>query len=190
MPFDRDYCERRITAGADGVRALLAIAEPIARAGVALRAAIGAGHAVFTAGNGGSAAQALHLSEELIGKYKNPRPPIRAVCLSADPTAITCIANDFGFAEIFARQLTGLARRGDVLIALSTSGESENIVRALTAARTLGVPTIGLLGRDGGRCRALCDHPLIVPATASEHIQEAHQVLVHMLVEAAEGMGG
>jgi D-sedoheptulose 7-phosphate isomerase len=180
----------RIAAAADSVRALLTIAGPIAQAGAALRAALDSGHAVFTCGNGGSAAQALHLSEELIGKYKNPRPPIRAVCLNADPTAITCIANDFGFQEIFARQLTGLAHRGDILIALSTSGESENILRALSAACGLGITTIGLLGRDGGRCRALCDHALIVPATPSEHIQEAHQVLVHMLVEAAEGVGG
>jgi len=190
LPIDRAYCEKRIAASADAIRALLPLASLIAEAGAAIHTALRAGNALFSCGNGGSAAQALHFSEELIGKYKNPRPPIRAVCLSADPTALTCIANDFGFAEVFARQVRGLARKGDILVALSTSGDSENILRALDGAREMGVLTIGLLGREGGKARALCDHALIVPLSPSEQIQEAHMVLVHMLVEAAEGGGG
>ena len=187
MPFDRDSCQSRISAAAEAVRGLADQMEAIVAAGEAVRASVTRGGTVFTCGNGGSAAQALHMAEELIGKYRLPRPPIRSVCLNADPTALTCIANDFGFAEVFARQVRGLARAGDVLVVLSTSGASENIDRALRAAAEVGVKTVGLLGRDGGVCRERCDHAIVVPGNASELIQEAHQVLVHLLVEAAEG---
>lgn len=186
MPFDPESCRFRVSAAADAVRSLGAQVDAIVAAGRAVRAALDAGGMVLSFGNGGSAAQALHLAEELIGKYRATRPPKRAICLNADPTALTCIANDFGFGEVFARQVRGLARPGDVVVALSTSGASDNVVRALSAAREVGAVTVGLLGRDGGACRALCDHAVIVPAQASELIQEAHQVVVHMLVEAAE----
>jgi D-sedoheptulose 7-phosphate isomerase len=187
MGFDRESCHSRITAAAAAVRALEGHLDAIVGAGKAVRAAVEGSGTIFVFGNGGSAAQSLHMAEELIGKYRLPRAPIRALCLNADPTALTCIANDFGFAEVFARQVRGLARTGDVVVALSTSGASENIVRGLTAARELGVTTIGLLGRDGGAALALCDHAIVVPARESELIQEAHQVVVHLLVEAAEG---
>lgn len=141
---------------------------------------------IATCGNGGSAAEALHLAEELVGRYRSDRAPIRALCLNADPTALTCIANDFGFAQIFARQVRGLLRRGDCLVVFSTSGRSENLLRALTVARELGVVTIGLLGRDGGEARRLCSHALVVSATDSAHIQEAHQVVMHLLCESFE----
>ncbi len=186
MPFDRAHCQSRLGAAVDAVRTLNDHLDAIVAAGRAVRIALDAGGAVLACGNGGSAAQSLHLTEELIGKYRATRPPLRAICLNADPTALTCIANDFGFAEIYARQVRGLGRRGDVLVALSTSGNSENIVRALTAAREMGVTTVGLLGRDGGACRVLCDHAIVVPAQAAELVQEAHQVVVHLLVEAAE----
>lgn len=144
------------------------------------------GRTIFTAGNGGSAAQALHLSEELIGRYRGNRPAHAAVCLNADPTALTCIANDFGFDEVFARQCEALLERGDVLIVLSTSGKSANIIAALNVARQRGATTIGLLGGDGGSCAPLCDHAIVVPAADSAHVQEAHQVVIHLLCEAAE----
>lgn len=144
------------------------------------------GGTIFTCGNGGSAAEALHLAEELIGRYRGNRPSCRAVCLNADPTALTCIANDFGYDEVFARQLEGLARSGDALVAFSTSGNSRNLVLALERAKRAQVRTIGLLGRDGGQCLAHCDDHLIVDATDSAHIQEAHQVIMHLLCEAVE----
>jgi D-sedoheptulose 7-phosphate isomerase len=171
----------------------------------ALIARLKAGGTLYTAGNGGSAAQALHLAEEFIGRYRSNRPPLRAVCLNADPTAVTCIANDFGFDQVFARQCKALLTERDVLIVLSTSGNSPNIVNALQAARDRGALAIGLLGNDGGRCRALCDHAIVVghtPASPgskaspsgqaaahakdSAHVQEAHQVALHLLCEAAE----
>ena len=105
---------------------------------------------MFTCGNGGSAAEALHLAEELTGRYKINRAALRAISLCADPTALTCIANDFGFEQVFARQLEALGRAGDLLVVFSTSGKSPNLLRVLEVAKRLNISTLGLLGRDGG----------------------------------------
>ncbi len=145
-----------------------------------------AGGTLYTAGNGGSAAQALHLAEELIGRYRDDRPPLRAVCLNADPTALTCIANDYGYGQVFSRQCEALLDERDALLVLSTSGNSDNVVEALRVARARGALAIGLLGGAGGRCAALCHHALIVPGTDSAHIQEAHQVALHLICELIE----
>src|SRR5436190_17721528 len=139
------------------------------------------GGTLYTCGNGGSAAQALHLAEEFVGRYRSDRPPLRAVCLNADPTALTCIANDFGFDQVFARQCEALLTERDVLAVLSTSGKSPNIVSALRIARKKHCATIGLLGRDGGECLALCDRSIVIVADDSAHIQEAHQVVLHLI---------
>ena len=141
------------------------------------------GGTLYTAGNGGSAVQAMHLAEELIGRYRGDRPAQRAICLNADPSAITCIANDFGYELVFARQCSALLTEHDVLLVLSTSGESTNLVEALRVARQRAAATIGLLGNAGGRCAGLCDYALIVPSEDSAHIQEAHQVVLHLLCE-------
>lgn len=145
-----------------------------------------AGGIIYTAGNGGSAAQALHLAEELVGRYRSNRAPCRAVCLNADPTALTCIANDFGFDQVFARQSQALLTPADILLVLSTSGKSGNIINALRAARDLGATTLGLLGNDGGPSLALCDQAIVVASADSAHIQESHQVAIHLLCEAFE----
>ena len=186
MAFDPTHVEARIRRSVETLGALAPLAGDIADAALALGRASASGATIYTCGNGGSAAQALHLAEELVGKYKAPRPPIGAVCLNADPTALTCIANDFGFEEVFARQAQALLREGDALVVLSTSGASENIRRALQTARERGAITLALLGRDGGVCRALADYAIVVPDDASETIQEAHQLLVHLLVEGVE----
>jgi D-sedoheptulose 7-phosphate isomerase len=146
------------------------------------------GGTIYTAGNGGSAAQALHLAEELIGRYRNNRRPLRAVCLNADPTALTCIANDFGFDEVFARQCDALLTAQDLLIVFSTSGNSPNIVQALRRARSRGATTIGLFGQGGGNGLDWCNHAIVIgdPGRDSALIQEAHQVVLHLLCEAAE----
>jgi D-sedoheptulose 7-phosphate isomerase len=144
------------------------------------------GGMICTCGNGGSAAEALHLAEELIGRYRSDRPPHKAVCLNADPTALTCIANDYGFDRVFSRQCEALLTDRDVLVAFSTSGNSPNIAQALRAAKARGAVTIGLLGRGGGRAAAECDLALTVPADDSAHIQEAHQVALHLICEALE----
>jgi D-sedoheptulose 7-phosphate isomerase len=154
----------------------------------ALRECLARGGTVYTCGNGGSAAEAMHLAEELIGRYRGNRSPHRAICLNADPTALTCIANDFGFESVFARQCEALAQPGDLLVVFSTSGNSENIVQALQAAQRRGAVTVGLLGRNGGRCEPLVNHPLVVASDDAAHIQESHQVALHLLCEAIETM--
>ena len=186
MIFDRAHVEDRVRRSADALSSLIPMADAVAEAGVALRDAVRRRATIYTCGNGGSAAQALHLAEELVGKYKHPRPPIPGLCLAADPTALTCIANDYGFEHVFSRQLEAFLRENDALVVLSTSGASENVVRALNVARERGALSIALLGNDGGPCRALADHPSIVPHDQSETIQEAHQLLLHLLVEAVE----
>ncbi|MCH8823449.1 MAG: SIS domain-containing protein [Planctomycetes bacterium] len=145
-----------------------------------------AGGTLYTAGNGGSAAQALHLAEELIGRYRGDRPPQRAICLCADTPALTCIANDYGFENIFSRQVKALATENDIVLVLSTSGNSPNIVNALQTARDNNATTIGLLGNDGGNCTELCDHSIIIPGEDSAHTQEAHQVVIHLICEVVE----
>lgn len=145
-----------------------------------------AGRTLFTCGNGGSAADALHLAEELVGRYRADRRPLPAVCLNADVGALTCIANDYGYEAVFARQLTALARPGDTLVVFSTSGNSPNILHALRAAREGGVTSVALLGRDGGAAVPLADHSIIVPSANGARIQEVHGLILHAICEAVE----
>ncbi|MCS6880451.1 MAG: SIS domain-containing protein [Oscillochloridaceae bacterium] len=145
-----------------------------------------AGRTLFTCGNGGSAADALHLAEELVGRYRADRRPLPAVCLNADASALTCIANDYGYEAVFARQLTALARPGDVLVVFSTSGNSPNILHALRAARERGVIGVALLGKDGGAAALLADHSIIVPSANGARIQEVHGLILHAICEAVE----
>ena len=173
----------RAVGAVDGLHALL---PAIAAAADELVGRLGGGGTLYTCGNGGSAAQAMHLAEELIGRYRSDRPAQRAVCLNADATALTCIANDFGYDQVFARQCEAMLAPGDLLAVLTTSGRSPNIVRALEVARDRGVRTVGLLGGGGGEASALCDHPILVESDVSAHVQEAHQVVVHLLCEAVE----
>ena len=144
------------------------------------------GNTIFWCGNGGSAAESAHLAVELIGRFKNNRRPLPSISLNADTSALTCIANDFGYDEIFARQLEGLARQGDVLVVLSTSGKSENILRALRKAKELGVVTIALLGKGGGPALDLADHAIVIDSTETARIQEIHLLLGHTFCEYAE----
>jgi D-sedoheptulose 7-phosphate isomerase len=145
--------------------------------------ALDAGGKVLTCGNGGSAAEALHLTEELIGRFSRDRRPLAGVCLSADPTAMTCIANDFGYEEVFARQIEGLGRKEDVVVALTTSGKSPSILRALERARKLGLTTIGLLGNPGSPAESLCDLALTPRAAEASHVQEIHLITIHLILE-------
>jgi D-sedoheptulose 7-phosphate isomerase len=144
------------------------------------------GNTIFWCGNGGSASESSHLAVELIGRFKNNRRPLPSISLNSDTSAITCIANDFGYDEIFARQLEGLARKGDVLVVLSTSGKSENILRALRKGKELGVTTIALLGKGGGEAASLADHPIVVNSSETARIQEIHLLIGHTFCEFAE----
>lgn len=181
-----EHLARRVAGAVAAVDSLRSQLDVVERLAGAVATTLDQGAALFTCGNGGSAAQAAHLAEELTGKYSRPRPPLRAVCLCADAAALTCIANDFGYERVFSRQLEALAGPGDALLVLSTSGQSPNVLEALDAAKRLGVQRLGLLGKDGGRARERCDLALVVSSDDTAHIQEAHQVVVHLILETVE----
>ncbi len=144
-----------------------------------------AGQTVFSCGNGGSHCDAMHFAEELTGRYRKDRRPLGALALG-DPSHVTCVSNDYGFTEIFSRQLEGLGRKGDILIGLSTSGNSENVMKAFATAKAKGIKTIALLGRDGGKMKAMADLAIVVPAQTSDRIQEIHIKLIHTVIETVE----
>ena len=145
-----------------------------------------AGNTIFWCGNGGSAAESSHLAVELIGRFKKNRRSLPSISLNADSAAITCIANDFGYDQIFSRQLEGLGQEGDVLVVLSTSGMSENITNALKQAKSMGVKTIALLGKGGGNAAALADYSIVIDSNETARIQEMHLLLGHTFCEYAE----
>jgi D-sedoheptulose 7-phosphate isomerase len=144
------------------------------------------GNTIFWCGNGGSASESSHLATELVGRFKENRVSLPSISLNADTTAITCIANDFGYDEIYARQLQGLSKPGDLLLVLSTSGNSVNIVRALEQAKISKVHSIALLGKGGGPAMALAEIPILVPGTETARIQEVHLLIGHTFCELAE----
>jgi D-sedoheptulose 7-phosphate isomerase len=144
------------------------------------------GNTIFWCGNGGSASESSHLATELLGRFKENRISLPSISLNADTTAITCIANDFGYDEIYARQLQGLSKPGDLLIVLSTSGNSGNIVRALEQAQISKVHSIALLGKTGGPAMGLAEIPILVPGSETARIQEVHLLIGHTLCELAE----
>ena len=159
-----------------------ALGQVIAR----LRTAFESGGRVYTFGNGGSAADAQHLAGELIGRYRRTRRPLPALALSVDPSVVTCIANDFGYDQLFARQVTALTRTGDVVIGFSTGGHSANVTRGLAAARGNGATTILFTGGDGGPARVEADIALVVPSSTTARVQEMHLLLLHLLSEALD----
>jgi D-sedoheptulose 7-phosphate isomerase len=163
-------------------------ADTIERITAALAQTLRRGGKILTCGNGGSAAEALHMAEEMMGRFHRDRAPLAAICLSADPTILTCIANDYGFEELFARQVEGLGRKGDALVALSTSGESPNVVRALQRARQLGLTTIGMLGEQGSAAEKWCDLALVLAAMDEAHRQEAHLMVIHAILECLDAL--
>lgn len=142
-------------------------------------------------GNGGSAADSQHLAAEFTGRFIKDRKPLPGLALSTDSSALTCIGNDYSFNDVFLRQVLALGRVGDCLVGISTSGNSENVVRAFVAAKELGIKTIGLLGRDGGKLASLADVSIIVPSDVTARIQEAHILIGHTIcggVEQALGL--
>lgn len=144
------------------------------------------GGRLYIAGNGGSAADAQHLAAEFVSKLARDRAPLPAEALTTDSSIITAIGNDYGYDQIFARQLAGKARKGDVFLGITTSGQSPNILKALATARDMGVPSIVFCGRDGGPAKPLADYCVIVPGTETSTIQELHIVLAHTLCESVE----
>jgi D-sedoheptulose 7-phosphate isomerase len=143
-------------------------------------------HTVYLFGNGGSAADAQHIAAELIGRFKLERKSIPAISLTTDTSTITSIANDYSFDEIFSRQCEGLVNQDDVIISISTSGNSKNIINGLNIAKKKGAKTIGLLGNNGGSIKELVDISLIVDSNSTARIQEAHRVIYHIICELVE----
>lgn len=175
-----------IRASAATVSSLGKQTDAIDAAARTMVAALRDGRKVLAAGNGGSAAEALHMAEELVGRFCGNRRSLPAVALVADSTVLTCIGNDFGFDAVFSRQIEGLGERGDVLVLFSTSGRAANLTAAQTAGAAGGLKTIALLGRDGGPLAGRADVEVIVGGEETARIQEAHQVIVHLLLEAVE----
>lgn len=170
--------ERLLAAGGPSVEA----------AGRLLARAIAAGNKVLFCGNGGSAADSQHFATELVVRLSSAfeRPALAALALTTDTSLLTACANDYSFEEVFARQVEGLGRAGDVLVGISTSGKSENVRRALERARARGLGTVLLAGGDGGTCKALADVAVVVPSTVTAHIQECHLAIGHVMCELVE----
>lgn len=154
--------------------------------GAVIHSALKAGRKILTAGNGGSAADALHLAEELVGRFDKERPSLPAICLCADPTLLTCISNDYGFDRLFSRQVEGLGQAGDVLVVFTTSGNSPNLVNALETAHRKGLRTIAVLGKTGGQAKGRADHEIIVPSEVTARIQEVHTFILHSWLSLVE----
>ena len=144
------------------------------------------GNKIIFCGNGGSASQSQHLTAELVGRYKLERKAINSISLTVDTSNLTAIGNDYGFENIFSRQLEGIGAKGDVIIGLSTSGNSKNILNAFNVAKDKNIITIALSGKDGGEMSKIADYSLIVPAQTSAHIQECHLVIGHLICDLIE----
>jgi D-sedoheptulose 7-phosphate isomerase len=162
---------------------LLAAARKIADV---IAGALRAGNKLLIIGNGGSAADAQHIAAEIVGRYKQERPAYAAMALTTDTSALTAIANDYGFEQVFARQVAGLGRRGDVLLGLTTSGRSPNILAALRTARERGLVTVGFTGSRGETLGALCDHLLVAPSDDTAVIQQIHLAVAHGICDEVE----
>lgn len=152
----------------------------------ALIAAYRSGHKAIFFGNGGSAADAQHLAAEFVGRYLLERPPLPALALHANTSSVTAIANDYGYEQVFARQLQALAAPGDVAVAISTSGNSRSVLEAITVARKMGVTTVGLTGAKGGRMREMVDVLIAAPSNDTPRIQECHILVGHALCDAVD----
>ena len=163
-----------------------ALENQIAKAGALCAEALEKNNRIYLCGNGGSAADAQHIAAELIGRFVSDRRALPAVALTTDTSAITAIGNDYGFDDVFSRQVAGLCREGDVLIAISTSGNSVNVLNAVHCARDCGTRVVGLSGKSGGELRNLCDVSLVVPSEVTARIQEMHILIGHLLCELVE----
>ncbi len=146
------------------------------------------GNKLLIAGNGGSAADAQHIAAEFTGRFVKERKPLAALALSTDTSALTAISNDYGFDQVFARQLEALAQPGDLFLAISTSGNSSNILNAITSAKKMNCKVLGLSGRDGGKMNGLCDLNIVVPSEITARIQEMHMLIGHIFCKAVDDL--
>ena len=180
------HLQRAIEESILAVRSLSVLEEPLYRAGQLVLKSLISGKKLLVCGNGGSASDATHLATEFLCRFREDRRPYPAISLTANGEFMTAVCNDYHADEIFARQVQGLGEKGDVLIVITTSGKSRNVLRALEAAKLKGVESIAILGRDGGYTKGIATIDLIVPGTVTARIQEAHKVLFHALCEMVE----
>jgi D-sedoheptulose 7-phosphate isomerase len=185
--------ERRINdlieASIAAKKAMLADAEIVAALANVCKLLVNAlkqGNKIILFGNGGSAADAQHIAAELVGRFASDRPALPAISLSENTSSVTAIANDYGFDQVFSRQLEALARPGDVAIGISTSGNSPNVLCALATARKMGLPTVALTGKSGGKLKGNVDHCVCVPSNGTARIQECHGLIGHIFAELVE----
>jgi len=182
--------ERILTAFKESAEVKLAFVEAnleaIERVARLLAERLKRGGTIYLFGNGGSAADAQHIAAELVGRFSKERPPLPAVALTTDTSALTAISNDYGFETVFQRQVEALVKEKDAVIGISTSGRSENVYRGLKAAKSIGALTVAFLGGDGGKIKEVADHPLIVPSFETPRIQECHITLGHVLCDLIE----
>ncbi|MDE3074329.1 MAG: D-sedoheptulose 7-phosphate isomerase [Chloroflexota bacterium] len=181
------YIESELNGSADVLRATAsAFPQLLAAITELLTECLETGHKIMLCGNGGSAADAQHVATELLARYKRERRSLPAIALGTDVTFLTAMANDYNFAEVFARQVEGLGQPGDVLWAFSTSGNSENVLRAAEVSQTRGLTRIGFTGRDGGKLRNAVDMCLCIPSDDTPRIQEAHMAVAHVICDLLE----
>lgn len=181
-----NYIDRHIDEHLRTIEHLRHQAAEIERIATAMIGCLSRGGCVFWLGNGGSAADSQHLAAELVGRFERERRGLASIALTTDSSAFTAIGNDLGFDQVFARQVEALGRPADLVIGISTSGNSPNVLRAIETARDRGMATVALSGRDGGRLRALADICLVVPSENTARIQEAHILIGHMLCDRVE----
>jgi D-sedoheptulose 7-phosphate isomerase len=177
--MNTDFFLDQISEHINSFQALKLMAPEILRAARELTATLESGKKILICGNGGSAADAQHFAAELVGRFEKERTSYPAIALTTDSSVLTAIGNDYGFKRVFSRQVAGLGRKGDILIAISTSGDSPNILEAVRKAASMGMQTIGLLGRDGGGIKGEVGCPVIVPHSRTARIQEAHGFILH-----------
>ena len=178
MTFEASLAETTRT-----LQALTTIRPAIDRAGELILATLRRGGKLLVCGNGGSAAEAAHLATELVGRYAQTRRALPAIALSSDGSLVTCIGNDFGYEQVFARQVAGLAQPGDLVVVLTSSGNSANVTAALHEAKKLGLESIAFLGRGGGKAKGLATCELVIPGASGAAAQEAHLFLIHYFCE-------
>ena len=178
--------EKSIDAHIEVITSIRPMTPAIEALGHKLTESIQKGHKVLFVGNGGSAADAQHLAAEIVGRFEKDRSGLAAIALTTDSSTLTSIANDYGFDSIFSRQVEALGHEGDVLVAISTSGNSPNILKAVEAAKVKGLITIGLLGKTGGKVKEQVDHSLVIPSDNTARIQEAHILIGHILCQLVE----
>jgi D-sedoheptulose 7-phosphate isomerase len=158
----------------------------VAQAGLIMAGSLSQGGRIFFCGNGGSAADAQHLAAELTGRFLKERPSLAGIALTTNTSTLTAIANDYSYEEVFSRQIEGLARAGDVLVGISTSGNSENVLRGMAVARRMLVSTVALTGKSGGKLAAAAEHCIRIPSDETPRVQESHILTGHILAEIVE----